>query len=386
MFRVAFILLVVVLCANPVALLSVDDNNPIEKVFLLAAAGALIATRPVLATSVFLTVALAATTLLSALLTTFDAFSWERYARGLTSLLTPFLLLCAVPSVADRATVLRALSWAPAMSLAIGFAYFAAGIWSLWMFDVSGIYRLQGSLRTPAYLGGLAFVGSYAAIQYAAGQNRGYLLLAATNVIICLLTASRMAAFLTLSLCSFCLLLQFRVRIGLLVTVVLGAATTTAIILVHFDVAFLSRLASNSLSGRDLLWEVLQRYIDEHPWAGIGLGHQISVVPEDVAQATVTLAAHNEYLRLAVELGYPGAAMAFLLIGGIMLNVWTSPHIGRDPGFLAACAAFFAFCYSDNALSVPMIFLVVSAAAFALRTRVEVVEIYSSRTMPSEAH
>jgi O-antigen ligase len=81
----------------------------------------------------------------------------------------------------------------------------------------------------------------------------------------------------------------------------------------------------------------------------------------------ITIASHNEYLRVAVELGYPGAVLFFLLTLGIFLVVWNSAWVKRDPMFLVCAVAFYIFGLTDNTFSVPQAFFIMTAASFAGR-------------------
>jgi O-antigen ligase len=113
---------------------------------------------------------------------------------------------------------------------------------------------------------------------------------------------------------------------------------------------------------------VLQRQLDLHPWFGVGLGNQQLLMPADLkGQGVGTIAGHNEYLRLAVELGYPGAIIFFLLTLSICFMVWNSAWVRRDPMFLVCILAFYLYTLTDNSFSVPQIYFILTVASFTGR-------------------
>jgi O-antigen ligase len=91
-------------------------------------------------------------------------------------------------------------------------------------------------------------------------------------------------------------------------------------------------------------------------------------MPADLkGQGVGTIAGHNEFLRIAVELGYPGAILFYLITLGIFFKVWNSPWVRRDPLFLFCVIAFYLFSLTDNTFSVPQIFFILTVASFAGR-------------------
>jgi O-antigen ligase len=88
-----------------------------------------------------------------------------------------------------------------------------------------------------------------------------------------------------------------------------------------------------------------------------------------LSEKTITVAAHDEYLRIAVELGYPGAFLFFALTVAIFLTVWNSTWVRRDPIFLVCVVAFYVYCLTDNAISAATDVLILTAASFACQRR-----------------
>lgn len=107
----------------------------------------------------------------------------------------------------------------------------------------------------------------------------------------------------------------------------------------------LVRILSGSSSGREQIWRTLGPWVDRYPLTGIGFGHHGLLIPEHVLRLTNTTAAHNEYLRLLVELGYPGQAL-FLL--GLMLMFAGRHKGGSRVRIVALLAVFFMYAATDN--------------------------------------
>lgn len=137
------------------------------------------------------------------------------------------------------------------------------------------------------------------------------------------------------------------------------------VLLLTFGEDNLRHLGSTSLSNRDLIWAALSRHLHAHPWFGVGLGNQQLLVPASLTGTVKTFAGHNEYLRIAVELGYPGAILFFALTLGIFLLIWNSAWVRRDPMFLVCAVAFYIYGLTDNTFSVPQAYFILAAASFA---------------------
>lgn len=367
LFRVLFGLQALLLLLNPRLLLHLQGNagNIVQKALIILSGAAFMATRPVERRVVVLIGAIVAVTFICALGTDFPGFHWRFYVGGAVSIVAPFVLLAAEPNERDRLFVLRVLAWLPLLMTLLGVMYQVAGIAPLYEHDPSVGTRLSGTQGIPAWLAAACFTGAFTALELAERRHLGYLVLLVANLVIAVLAGGRMALAMALLICGFDYLRSFR-RIPLTkffapIWVLLSAGLIFAV----YARDFLQHFTSTSLSNREFVWAALRRQLHAHPWFGVGLGNQQALVSEGLTGKTGTIAGHNEYLRIGVELGYPGAIIVFALTAAIFLVVWNSRWVRRDPMFLVCVAAFYIYTLTDNTLSVPQIYFILTAASFA---------------------
>lgn len=174
-----------------------------------------------------------------------------------------------------------------------------------------------------------------------------------------------MPTALSIGLCAFVYIFMMKKSVpGAFVTsltvIILGAA-----VLAIAGETILTRFMSGSLSGRELLWRTVESVANQFPDFGIGLGHQILIIPEDISAKTGgTIAAHDEYLRLKLELGLVNSWIVVGLLMTICLKIWLSARVNFHLVFLAAAASFFIYCSTDNAISSALSPMVISLASF----------------------
>lgn len=345
------------------------DSNPVEKTMLFGLGMLFLFTHKVRWDVLILIALMLLTTLICALLSSYYNLSFNRYLRSLFSLSSTFLLLAATPTEKDRNTMIRLLTALPIIMVVMGSIYEVVGIRTLFYVDFLGAPRLQGS-SIPAGLGTAGYLGSVAAMLGAAFLNKKiYLPLAFVNLIILVLSAARMPLALSVAICGYVYFVMVN-RSFLTRAASVGAVIPTAAgFVLLFGESILTRFGSESLSGRDLIWDALQRVADAYPYFGIGLGHQILVIPADVAFLAQTMAAHNEYLRLTVETGYVGATVIFALIALMCVAIWLRPATGRNFAFVLMCVSFFVYCRTDNAISSTTTQFILALASFAFSIR-----------------
>jgi O-antigen ligase len=366
LFRLLFLLQAFVLLINPKLLLHLDGNigNILQKLLIILCGAALMATRPVHRGVVVLIGAIVVLTLLCAMGSEFPQFQWRLYVGGVVSIVAPFVLLTAAPRAPDRVLGLVVFASLPLLMTALGGIYQLAGIAPLFSTETVGGTRLSGTQGIPAFLAAASFTATFAALELAERRHLGYAFLFLADLIILLLAGGRMAFGAAVLVCGIDYLRSFK-RIPLLKffmpiwTLVVGG-----ILLAAFAQDNLRHLHSTSLN-REVIWAPLIRQLHAHPWFGVGLGNQQLLL--HIVGAVTTMAGHNEYLRLAVELGYPGAVLFFSLTLGIMLLVWNSAWVGRDPMFLVCAAAFYMYGVTDNTFSLPQAYFILAAASFAGR-------------------
>ena len=370
MFRFLFVLQALIVAIDLKAMLPLKSNlaNVVEKVFILLTGVAMLATRPAQRGVLVLIFAMVVLAYLCALGTDYYGFEWRLFFGGIVSIVAPFILLAAEPNEQDRLLGLRVFAaWPIAMTL-IGITYAVAGLAPIYQTDYMGTERFS-TTQGSAFLAGACFIGMFASLELAERRHFGYASLFVINLGVLVLTASRTPLALALAVCGIVFLASFK-RFPLMkmltpVYFFLGAG----IFLTFFGSDLVRRFESGKMSGRDVLWGIIQRQLDAHPWFGVGLGNQQLLIPKAITEQTTTIAAHNEFLRFAVELGYPGAAVFFALTLGLFLVVWNSAAVKRDPIFLVCMTAFYLFCLTDNVFSRPHYFFIMVAALFASRAR-----------------
>jgi O-antigen ligase len=368
LFRILFALQAFTLLVNMKVLLHLQGNagNIVQKLLIIFAGVAFMATRPVQRGVVVLIGAILAMTFICALGNDFPGFEWRLYIGGAVSVVAPFIFLTAEPNSKDRQFGLAIFAWLPLLMTLVGVVYQLAGISTLFNPDPQAGMRLSGS-QGPAYLAAACFTGCFATLELAERRHIGYVWLLIANFAILVLSGGRMALAAALLICGIDYLRSFKrfplTKFFIPIWVLICGAT----VLLLFAQRNLRHLETTTLSNRDLIWAAMKRHLHAHPWFGVGLGNQQLLVPESLTGRVSTIASHNEYLRVAVELGYPGAVLFFLLTLGIFLVVWNSAWVKRDPMFLVCAAAFYIFGLTDNTFSVPQAFFIMTAASFAGR-------------------
>jgi O-antigen ligase len=369
LFRFLFLLQAFVLLINPKLLLHLDSNlgNILQKLLIILCGAALMATRPVHRGVVVLIAAIVILTLLCAMCVEFPQFEWRLYVGGVVSIVAPFVLLTAAPSDPDRVLGLVVFASLPLLMTVFGGIYQLVGISPLFSAEnMGGGTRLAGTQGIPAFLAAASFTGTFAALELAERRHLGYVVLLFADVIILLLAGGRMAFGVAVFVCGIDYLRSFK-RVPLLkLFVPIWTLVVGGVLLATFAQDNLRHLQSTSLN-REIIWAPLIRQLHAHPWFGVGLGNQQLLL--HIVGAITTMAGHNEYLRLAVELGYPGAILFFALTLGIVLLVWNSTWVGRDPMFLVCAAGFYIYSTTDNTFSMPQAYFILAAASFASRPK-----------------
>ena len=255
--------------------------------------------------------------------------------RSLIGSVAPYAFSFSRLSRAWARAIIRVTMLIPSFSVAAGAVLDLAGIRPL--FVISGGLRL-GALSHPAFLGGFALTAIYACLVelYREG-NRGLIGLLAVNFAILVLTGARAPLLYGVAVTG--LTLAFvpspafarRERTGLLLAA--AALVPLAIALAGNLTAFrlfnLLDHNADGLSGREQIWAYFERAAATSPWVGWGVGAGNAVIPQTshVVQVMHTWAAHNEYLRIAVEGGRIGEALLLALF-----ILWATAHTARLPG------------------------------------------------------
>ncbi|HEY8607978.1 MAG TPA: O-antigen ligase family protein [Noviherbaspirillum sp.] len=346
-FAIAWMLALSVLILNFGEVLGLGNINAFEKLLFLAAAACYLhgkALDPVAAAGLGL---VSAAVLAAGLLTPFPAYSWGRALFALIALLSLAAFYLAPPSDAQRGLVLRSVAWIPVALLAYGMLLAAVFGKPLYMRDHTGAMRLGGA-TIPAFMAAASYAGSVAAsFQYGCTRRFRYLLLAVLALAICAMSGTRMPTACATASVVQILLLSMRSAGARLALIACGSMLSCAFLMTAGS-QIVIRILSGSSSGREKIWGALLPWVERYPFTGVGFGHHGMLIPDHVTRLTNTTAAHNEYLRLLVELGYAGetaflAGMALLFLGAV----------GRRPPLqffsaLMLLAVFFLYAATDN--------------------------------------
>jgi O-antigen ligase len=274
--------------------------------------------------------------------------------RSLVGSVAPFMLFFCLKPPAWPGSILRAVTFAPLLSVLLGTLPDVMGLRSV--FQESGGWRLAG-LGHPAFLAGVCLPAIYSGLLrwLRTGSYRTALLLALNLVILFLTGARAPAAYAAIVIGGSLILVPDAAvpRAHRLVLVVVGLVAVPALLIfgeAYSSLRLFEVLAGEAghLSGRDLLWPQFEAAAARAPWFGWGLGSGNFVIAESssLAQLLGTRAAHNEYLRLQVEGGYVGEALLIVLF-----VVWTTIHTRRLPRLERLVMRLILICYSAHAVT-----------------------------------
>lgn len=251
--------------------------------------------------------------------------------------------------------------------------------------EITGLYPMFGAfgrfqgLHSAPFLAGFCVTAIFAStLEYLRGFQLRWLLLGGVNLAIMLATQAR-APFIAVAL--FLLLVFVLANRGVLplkrkVDLVMGGMVPAVLLLGPALLYALERFTgmSENFSGRDIIWPYFLNAIEQRPLFGFGLGAgKLIVDPEDpTIKLLGSSAAHNEYLRLAVDAGIIGCAAIFL---AIIIWIWNGTRRARPVDQLVLrCALVAALLHSgfDNTLiaSTAVMQFCFFAAAIA-RARIE---------------
>ena len=278
--------------------------------------------------------------------------------RSLLGSVAPFAFAFSRLSPGWGRAIVRAAVWIPLLSVAGGAVLDVAGLRPL--FVDSGGQRLEG-LGHPAFLAGVTLVAIYACLieLYREGELR-WLLLLAGNFVILLLTGARapLACGVVVTGLTFGFVRSdaFPRQRRILPVLLLGCLLPLLAVLARdMPMVRLFNLLNGeatNLSGRELLWPPFERAAAASPWFGWGVGAGNAIIPPDseLARLIQSWAAHNEYLRMAVEGGQLGRGLLIAL-----LVLWVVQHTRRlertDALIMRLVfAAFAVHAYTDNVL------------------------------------
>jgi hypothetical protein len=295
--------------------------------------------------------------------------------RSLIGDITPFLLFFCVKPAGWGATMRRAITLAPALSVVLGTLLDLAGLRPVFL--ESGGLRLAG-LGHPAFLAGVCLPALYGGlIRWLRTASLREAALIGINLAILFLTGARAPAAYAAVVIGGSLLLapgSAVSRANRLVLIAVGLTTIPMLLVLGRSYRALRLFEvlngnADNLSGRQLLWPMFEAASAKAPWFGWGLGSGNLIIPRDgpIVVLLHTWAAHNEYLRIQVEGGQVGRSLLIVLF-----VLWAVSHTRRLPALEQVVmrlvfVAFAAHAMTDNVLiSTPAcVFFAFIAAIYA---------------------
>jgi O-antigen ligase len=241
--------------------------------------------------------------------------------RSAIGSVTPFVFCYAQVPRNWGDAIVRATKWCPLVAVTACLPLAAIGLRPL--FVESGGARL-GGLGHPAFLAGVCLPAIYACLSqlYREGR-RGDLVLLIANFLILALTGARAPLFYAVAVTGLSMgslrstVFAARDRL-LLILSALALLPVLAVAAGNLEDIRLFKVVINetaNLSGRGLLWPSFEDAAAQAPWFGWGIGAGNAIIPanSEIVQQLHTWAAHNEYLRIAVEGGLVGRTLLITL-------------------------------------------------------------------------
>ena len=265
-------------------------------------------------------------------------------ARSFIGSTAPFVLAFAAAPRAFWSALCKAVVFVPLTSAGLGL-FVAAPIGFYAAFDDN--WRFQG-LHSAPFLAGFCTTAIFAAtLEYLRGFRTRWLVLGGAALAVLLATQAR-APLIAVGLFLAAVLLLSGPRILPVkrkLDLLMGGMVPAAILLGPLAMMAMDRFLGADefarFSGRDIIWPYFLQAIETRPLLGYGLGAgKLIVDPEDPQIRLLgSSAAHNEYLRLAVDAGILGTAAIF---GAIVAWVWGGTRGVRPADRLVLRAALLA--------------------------------------------
>lgn len=275
--------------------------------------------------------------------------------RSFVGSTAPFVLAFAAAPRPFWSALCKAVVFVPLISAVIGLGI----AWPIGYYDAfDHNWRFQG-LHSPPFLAGFCVTAIFAAtLEYLRGFRTRWLVLGGAALAVLLATQAR-APTIAVVLFLVCVLafsgrriFPAKRKLDLLMGGLLPAVVVLGPILLFALDRFLGGDQFSQFSGRDIIWPYFLDAIQTRPLFGYGLGAgKLIVDPEDPQIRLLgSNAAHNEYLRLAVDAGIVGTAAIFM---GIVAWVWGGTRSAHPTDRLVLrCALLAALVHSgfDNTL------------------------------------
>jgi O-antigen ligase len=244
--------------------------------------------------------------------------------RSLIGSAAPFAFSWSRLSAVWCRRVIGTVIAAPFLIIGFGACLAAAGLRPLYSLE-DGALRLGASTH-PAFLGGFALVSVYALLlEQVRGARNWRLVALGGDIVVLLATGARaplgLALLLILLVAGAVPTRRWSWRSRAPVLLAVAAAPAAAVIAAPFLgfvrlLTLVSQGDVTNLSNRTLIWPIYQAAFARSPWFGWGTGSGKVLVPVGTLlwHLLGTNAAHDEYLRIAVEGGGLGLGLLLLLM------------------------------------------------------------------------
>lgn len=298
--------------------------------------------------------------------------------RGLLGSIAPFAMIWVRSSRPLIRWMILVAACAPLISAVAGVPLIGIGH-PIFGQDQNGVVRFQGA-GIPAYLAYLGEIGTYAAFaEYVLTGRTQWLALAAAAFGCIVASGTRVPMATALLFCLVVLVfarsrnftagLRLRLWMMGLAAAVVGVIVLGPAIAQRTFGSGAGAMGFNA-SGRDVIWPLFVAAIKQHPLFGQGVGtYRVLIDPDDVKYIG-TMAAHNEYLRLAGDIGIVGV---LLLVAGHVAWFRREWRFLLQPERVVVIAFGLAFALhslTDNTLIAPQaVILYAWMAAFLQRAR-----------------
>jgi len=270
-----------------------------------------------------------------------------------------FFILCASRfRRQELENILLIFSLVPIYVAFVGLLYSFLGFADLFGIEYStGIARLKGS-TSSAYLASWCIAAVYASVKLLE-YNKGvyHLFIVLVNLFILYLTVARVPLFICMVLSCYVFISSPHFAQKLKILFCMFSILILSFVFLLFSDNYLSRVGGSGGSGREIIWDYLLGEYALHfsDW-GAGFGHQYILMPEDISARTSTVAAHNEYIRILLELGFWGSILFWLGFVLFFVGLYVKSLSASKNEIILALLLFLLFSYFDNTITSPAVF------------------------------
>ncbi|MEQ3633714.1 hypothetical protein [Thalassolituus sp.] len=307
---------------------------------------------------------------ISSFLTDYEYFDPRTSIMSYTQIIAILFFFLAILDDRYMLLCIKVISLAAVISSTVGVLFMIVGFRELFQAEfATGVPRFSGS-TIPAFMAGLSIMSSLASLYLWLRYDARYKYIFALSYLCLILTLGRMAILIGTTLCYLRFITYSGINKKSKVDVTVALFFIGLIGLSAIAPLMLERIENSGFSGREILWEFVIYMIGVYPDYGIGFGHQFLSTPEEIINLTSSWSAHNEYLRIALEVGIIPSIFFFLF----MFLTFLSPMLyfkRFDLFYFIAVAIFFLSCATDNTISSPymFLFLVTAYYIYALEAR-----------------